>query len=367
MSSKPINYFGAKIKEFVDPPYILDASIPLELSGETVRSRLCVFKDQEGEEYALRPDLTLPLALKEIEDRRNGKTGEDTLYYSAKAWRLPAELMYPMEFTQVGFETFGKESSYKQDVMVFKKVCKAAHKAGVNSVEVEFGDLAVFPAFVDALGLTKRQKNKIKRAFRQAKDVEDTLKSVPISLNVMMHSQFHGITKDQADLLAEEMVKSADLMITGKRTFDDIIKRMMEKTDEIGIVRTGSTGFDILDHVLRVDVPPERAAETLGEIAHSTGLRKLDSLIENIAKRFDAIAKVDLPEIASARFRTPFGRRFNYYDGFVFELFDLAARSTAPLGAGGRYDGLLSKLSEGVVNETAIGGVLRPDRIEEAS
>jgi ATP phosphoribosyltransferase regulatory subunit len=43
-------------------------------------------------------------------------------------------------------------------------------------------------------------------------------------------------------------------------------------------------------------------------------------------------------------FSTAFGRGLDYYTGFVFELHDPARRSDRPLVAGGRYDGLLSRL-----------------------
>lgn len=363
MSIGPINYFGANESEFIDPPSVIAASVPLELSGEGVRSRLCTFKDEDGYEYALRPDLTLPIALEEIEDRRRGKKGEDTLYYSARAWRLPADILQPLEFTQVGFETFGAKSSAEQDVIAFTKVCEAAYNAGVREVEVEFGDLAVFPAFVGALELKKSQSEKIKRAFRHARDVDGALKAVPTDLHMNLKSKLRGLPQKEAESFVREVVEGLKTGGIGRRTYDDIAQRLIEMCDELGVVTTTGSVFAILDRVLRVDVPSERAAEALGKIARSSGLNKLDSLIENIAQRFDAIAKADLPVIYSTRFQTPFGRRFNYYDGFVFEMFDQGARSTSPLGAGGRYDGLLANLSNGAVNETAIGGVLRPDRV----
>jgi ATP phosphoribosyltransferase regulatory subunit len=43
------------------------------------------------------------------------------------------------------------------------------------------------------------------------------------------------------------------------------------------------------------------------------------------------------------RFSTGFGRGFDYYTGFVFELTD-PSRTGDPLVAGGRYDGLLTRL-----------------------
>ena len=47
---------------------------------------------------------------------------------------------------------------------------------------------------------------------------------------------------------------------------------------------------------------------------------------------------------ARIRFSTAFGRGLDYYTGFVFELHDSDAPSGGPLVAGGRYDGLLTRL-----------------------
>ena len=47
-------------------------------------------------------------------------------------------------------------------------------------------------------------------------------------------------------------------------------------------------------------------------------------------------------DVRAIEFSTAFGRGFDYYTGFVFELHD--ARANGALVAGGRYDGLLTRL-----------------------
>ncbi|MGB6174075.1 MAG: ATP phosphoribosyltransferase regulatory subunit, partial [Xanthobacteraceae bacterium] len=47
-------------------------------------------------------------------------------------------------------------------------------------------------------------------------------------------------------------------------------------------------------------------------------------------------------DVRAIKFATDFGRGFDYYTGFVFELQD--ERSQRPLVAGGRYDSLLARL-----------------------
>jgi ATP phosphoribosyltransferase regulatory subunit len=68
------------------PDYVLPADIPLELSGEAVRARLCVFTDNRGAEMAMRPDLTLPVAQREAARLEGGPVCQDLYLCGA---RLP--------------------------------------------------------------------------------------------------------------------------------------------------------------------------------------------------------------------------------------------------------------------------------------
>ena len=81
-----------------------------------------------------------------------------------------------------------------------------------------------------------------------------------------------------------------------------------------------------------------------------------------IAERLTLVAKLKPPFWSEAVFSAQAGRRFEYYDGFVFEL----ARDGAadrPIVSGGRYDGLISRLSGGTREASAIGAALRADRL----
>jgi ATP phosphoribosyltransferase regulatory subunit len=59
-------------------------------------------------------------------------------------------------------------------------------------------------------------------------------------------------------------------------------------------------------------------------------------------------------------FDAGFGRVFSYYDGFLFEVISPPVGWDAPLAAGGRYDGLLGRLSG--VAASAVGCMVRPAR-----
>ncbi len=78
--------------------------------------------------------------------------------------------------------------------------------------------------------------------------------------------------------------------------------------------------------------------------------------------RLAAIEKTGV-DLSGARFEAGREFRFGYYDGFVFELISAELGANAPIGAGGRYDGLLGKLSNGRVTMPAAGAMVRVDRL----
>ena len=121
-----------------------------------------------------------------------------------------------------------------------------------------------------------------------------------------------------------------------------------------------------LSDLAGVNCPAGEAADVLATISDKHGLAAISSVIERVARRMEAILSA-VPGVASeARFRSGFGRRFTYYDGFVFESFGENLTSRQPLASGGRYDGLIEGLSRSRASASGIGGVVRPDRILRA-
>ena len=96
----------------------------------------------------------------------------------------------------------------------------------------------------------------------------------------------------------------------------------------------------LIERFLSLAGDPDEAAGELHALASDAKISfgpALD-LFEN-RTGFLAARGVDVRAI---KFSTAFGRGFDYYTGFVFELHD--ARGKSPLVAGGRYDGLLTRL-----------------------
>lgn len=352
-----------------DPPVLMPASLPLELSGEAVRARLCVFSDSAGLDWALRPDLTLAIAVDEAERRVQARDDRrpSCRRYVARAFRLPAAAGDPLEFTQVGFERFAAEGGAAVDAEVFLDVLGATRETGAPIGRIWLGDLSVFPAFVDALDLAPGVAEAAKRAFRQQGGVQALLDpETGPTAGRSLSARLRGASRSEAEAMVADMLDLAGVSPVGERGLDEIVEGLLERAaaaDTGGIPREAA---EVLRAVLAVEAPPEVAASDLAAIASAAGLRGVEPVLADLSDRLSHIIAEAPDALAEARFGTPFGRRFNYYDGFLFEIFAPGAPNTRPMAAGGRYDRLLSRLSDGEISATGIGGVVRPDRLRRA-
>lgn len=361
--STPVDVFARLGGDLCDPPIVMPANQPLELSGEAVRARLCVFMGANGEESALRPDLTLPLAIAQAEA---GLSGEVIKRYAARAFRLPAVAGDPVEFTQIGFERYGAPSTAKTDAEAFALVCEAAASAGVRESETRMGDLAVFPAFVDALDLPPGLAEALKRAFRQAGGVSALLKAQTSQPAHGLAARLKGASPSEAKAIVADIFALSGIQPQGTRTLDEIVEGLLAKAADAEHGGAPDMARQTLEAVMAVDCTPEQAADSLLAIARQAGLGNVEPVLERLDQRVLQMKTMAPAFMKTARFGTHFGRRFNYYDGFLFEVFHPGqGEGRRPFASGGRYDTLLSTLSEGTVDATAVGGVVRPDRLSQ--
>ncbi|MEO1567982.1 MAG: ATP phosphoribosyltransferase regulatory subunit [Pseudomonadota bacterium] len=349
--------------DLVDPPTLMDATVPLDLSGEAVRSRLCVFPDARGKETALRPDLTLPVALAEADARRQDRvTGETIRRYVARAFRMPVADGFDTEFTQVGFERYGAPSDTGTDTETFAVVLEAATVGAPQLGKVMVGDLAVFPALIDAVADSDTLAETLKRRFRQGGGVDAPEgETTGHDGSAAMARVLAGASRTDAEALVAQMLALAGVSPVGDRGFDEIVERLLAKASSGTEKALSDAGRALLSEALGLNGPAKPTAEALGKLVKSAKLKAVMPVVERLQARLDEIAA--LAPGLDLRFATRFGQRFNYYDGFLFEIFGEGAPELAPLAAGGRYDQLVSVLSGGAATVTAIGGVVRPDRM----
>uniref|UniRef100_UPI0037C1806A ATP phosphoribosyltransferase regulatory subunit n=1 Tax=Hyphomonas sp. TaxID=87 RepID=UPI0037C1806A len=286
----------------IDPDYVLPAEIPLELSGEAVRARLCVFTDNRGTEMAMRPDLTLPVAQREAARLEAGPSAK-TYTYAARAFRLPAAQDDPFEFTQVGVERFGYAADPSADAELFALVHRAVEACGVSPKAIVTGDLAIFPAFIDALDLPAVTTDLLKRAFRQEGGVRAVLDAAsrPLPAEILAALEASDIEAALRAVLA-----ARDVPLVGARSLGEIASGLRARRAAIEAGGLPETARTALLALREVDCPLVDAPATLSALAKVHGLTGASSALEAFASRVEKILGLVPGARRTASFRAGF-------------------------------------------------------------
>ena len=96
-----------------------------------------------------------------------------------------------------------------------------------------------------------------------------------------------------------------------------------------------------LERFLAIAGEPDDALAQLRRLASDAQL-EISAAIDLLESRIGFMAARGL-DVRKLRFATSFGRGVDYYTGFEFEL-HATGNGAEPLVAGGRYDGLLTRL-----------------------
>lgn len=360
-----MNALAAQGGDFVEPGLLIEASVPLELSGEAVRSRICTFVGGQSTEWALRPDLTLPVAQAECDLRSEADLGETSRRYRGPVFRLPAIEDDPIEYEQVGLERFGAPSDVERDVWLFQTLVEASEACGVPTGHTCFGDLSIFPAFVEALGFPEDVSAGLKRAFRQEGGVRAYLSGQKRNQSGLP-ARVSGMSRTEIAAFVDDIFAITGVRPVGNRSADEIVERLHARSTISASFEISAEQSELLERVLTLDVAFAEAPAALQSIAKDGGLSDVEASLVRFGQRTERLLTLNSEFTQTAQFATRFGRRFTYYDGFVFEIAASNDESALqrPFVAGGRYDSLLSDLSKGSVEATALGGIIIPHRVE---
>lgn len=340
----------------VELPTVLPARTVLEMSGEGMRSRLCLFQDGQGRELCLRPEMTTPIA----ELVAQGALAASRYVYAGDVFRLPIPGSDDaLEFAQAGFEWFG-DGSVDEDVDAALLAFEAGN-GGKGAIQAVFGDVALYRAVVDVLDFSPVWKNRLKRSFARTRGPLAVLGAAPKSTGgdtSALAQLLSRLSDADAGRVIDEVMALAGVQPAGGRPAFEIAERLRERS--LAQPPDERSARFLADYLALKGPAAEaisqlRAFETQASVKLSGPLDRLENCLQRLSAR-----GVDL---AAAQFDPELGRRFEYYDGFVFEL----RRTGGPgqtLASGGRYDGLVQRLKPGAAPVPAIGASIRLDRLE---
>ncbi len=339
---------------FVEPPIVHPASVFVELAGEDLRRRLYLTSAADGTELALRPDYTIPVCLHHL---ATGAAGRKVGYaYLGPVFRHRRD--EPGEFLQAGIESLGRTDRVAADADTLKLALDAVALVGVKRTAVRIGDSAIFGAVLDALDLSPPWKRRLARNFGNRERVAGLIARANGGATDAMTVSPRG-QRTGARRRAAEALEAAGLATIDGRTADEIADRYVEKS--VIAAGIGDRPAKVLSRYLAIAGTPARALAAMRRLAKSETLA-IDKALDRYEARTEALARhdVDLPRLT---FAADFGRRLDYYTGFVFEVHDAKRPDSRQIVGGGRYDRMMALISGAAV--PAVGFSIWLDRIGE--
>jgi len=330
----------------IDPPILQPADVFLDLIGEDIRGRLFLSADLDGRDLCLRPDFTIPVCRKHMED---GPAERQASYcYGGPVFRQrPGE---SGEFLQAGVESLGRADCEAADADMLALALEALDRLGARTLSVRIGDEALFAAVLDGLDLPKVWKRRLRDLFgerprldqaiarmggREARENGDDTGDGGARLGFL--AALEGADPAAAQAVVEDLLSIAGINAVGGRSAAEIAERFLEQAALKSRAGVNDEAANVLTRFLDIAGDPEGAVTLLDTFAAETGV-DLSEPIGNFQARLEALAARGI-DIESLTFSADFGRRLDYYTGFVFEIHSPAA--AGPVVGGGRYDRLI--------------------------
>jgi ATP phosphoribosyltransferase regulatory subunit len=347
---------------FVDPPIVYEASVFVEPLGEDLRRRLFLTADQDGTEMALRPDFTIPVALHHL---ASGPARRKAGYaYLGPVFRQRVD--EPDEFLQAGVESLGRTDRNTADADMLRLALDAAALLGIARPVVRIGDSGLFAAVLDALDVDPPWRRRLARAFGNPPRLRTLIARAARGGAVAAadDGSLAGASPRHVRRTVEEMFAASGLGVTG-RTPEEIAARFAEKAALAAGV--GERPAAALARFLDISGPADVAPAAFRAVMRDHRLA-IGPAIDRFEARLEAFAArgIDLGRLG---FAAEFGRRLDYYTGFIFEM-AASKKSARPIVGGGRYDRLVSLLArlrhETAVTVPAVGFSIWLDRVGAA-
>ncbi len=326
----------------IEPPVVQPAEPFLDLSGEDIRRRMFLTSDPHGSELCLRPDLTIPVSREYLSSPAAGKAAGFCYLGAVFRHREGATA----EYLQAGIESFGRADKAAADAEMLALGLEATAQYGLSAPEIRTGDVGLFSAFVAALDLAPVWKRRLVKDFNRKSSLAHDLDQLTLT-TAAGPPEYQGVLAALANSdpkaahhLVTDLLSIAGIAAVGGRSVAEIADRFLEQAALNAPTRLPRETRALIERFLSLSGDPDEAAGELRALAADAKI-SLAAAIDLFETRTGFLAARGV-DVRAIRFSTAFGRGFDYYTGFVFELHD--ARAKSPLVAGGRYDGLLTRL-----------------------
>lgn len=360
-----LGLFKAAGHDEVSPPILQPADVFLDLTGEDIRRRLYLTSGTDGLDLCLRPDFTIPVC-------RHHLAQEAVKLPAAYCYNGPVFRQRPDglgEIPQLGAESLGRTDTAEADADLLALSVKALEEFGLSDIVIRIGDETLFAAVLEGLDLPTVWRRRLRDLFGEtdrltaaitrmagASSSDDDSRDVRLGFL----SALEGADPEAAHAVVEDLLSIAGISAVGGRTPSEIADRFLEQAALASGARGHDKAAETLSAYLALKADGASAAGMLRDFSRDFGLG-LDTPIAAFEQRLAALKAKGI-DPARLTFAAEFGRRLDYYSGFVFEIHAVNPPVEGPLVGGGRYDKLVTLL--GAEDDVpAIGFSMWLDRI----
>lgn len=349
-AAKIMAVFSREGFEPVAPSIIQPADVFLDRVGEAIRSRMYVFTDPMGRELCLRPDLTIPVCRLYLERGPAPGGGVIRYAYNGPAFRYQPggpDASNPREFRQAGVECFGAADREACDADILSLIIEALRAAGLRRFALRLGDLGLFNTLLSALPMPGRWRDRLRHRFWRPQAFHELLHRLAgearPSRQPCIEALLAGFDADPATAIsrtAAHLERCAIAQI-GVRSLEEIVERLSHEAADSRERPLSRDVVRLIESYLAIAGAPRAALVQVHDLAREAGI-DLREALETAERRlrFMAAAGVD---VHNATFAAGFGREFEYYTGFVFQI-EAPGEGGLRIAGGGRYDSLLKAI-----------------------
>ena len=321
----------------VETPILQPAGTLLDLYGEDIRARAYVTSDPERGEQMVRPDFTVPVVQRHMEE---GAEPARYTYMGLVFRKQEAGSNRATEYPQVGYEIFDRIAPLEADAEVFALVAEAL---GDTKARPVIGDIGILMAAVDGLSTSNARRAALKRHVWRPNRFRDMLERFSNPVDARRNSLLSSSSNAQA---------------IGLRSQAEVQARLDALKADQDVAPIASVEAVALEAILNVKDTAPAAVGRLSEIGKN--LPAIMPALDRLVSRLDALDAKGVG-VETLAFEGSYGRTsMEYYDGFAFGFH---ADGFPPIATGGRYDALTRVLGQGR-EIPAVGAVIRPDLVE---
>jgi ATP phosphoribosyltransferase regulatory subunit len=314
------------------PPLLLPAGPYFDLAGEEFGRNLLLTTTNNGVEYCLRPDFTLPIAQDYIEEGMLGTPSAFT--YLGPIFRQ--EHSTPVEFEQAGLELLGHSESDQalDQVLTFARWALAIYD--ITAPNVRLGGVGLFEAFLEAANVPPAWRGRIRHRFGHTEAMQRLMERLANPEERAATAPSPDSRDTVIEIVTDAML-SGGLSLIGSRTPEEIADRYLEK-QALDAAPVPAETVALLQDYLSIADAADSAFDRIAALCADAGFDFSEPLfqVRNHAAQLQALSPS-----AEVVFDASFSPRLDYYTGIVFEM---TGSDGAILASGGEYDRMLERL-----------------------